>query len=70
VVQTWLKSFPRLPLNDAITRETVLLRQQLGLKIPNAIILATDRCAQLSLASRNSCDFPLTLAGVLYPYQL
>jgi len=31
VVQTWLKNFPRLPLDDAIARETVLLRQQLGL---------------------------------------
>jgi hypothetical protein len=32
VVQPWLKSFPRLPLDDAIARETVLLRQQHGLK--------------------------------------
>jgi hypothetical protein len=67
VVQPWLKSFPRLPLDDAIARETVLLRQQHGLKMPNAIILATARCAQLSLATRNSRDFPLTRAGVLYP---
>jgi hypothetical protein len=32
VVQPWLKSFPRLPLDDAIARETVLLRQQHGIK--------------------------------------
>ena len=70
MVQPWVKSFPRLPLDDAIARETVLMRQQHGLKMANAIILATDRCAQLSLATRNSLDFPLTLAGVLYPYQL
>jgi hypothetical protein len=38
--------------------------------MPNAIILTTARCAQLSHATRNSSDFPLTLAGVLYPYQL
>jgi hypothetical protein len=54
-----------LPLDDAIARETVLLRQQLGLKMPHAIILATARCAQLSLATRNSRDIPLTRAGVL-----
>jgi hypothetical protein len=48
----------------------VLLRQQFGLNIPNAIILATARCAQLSLDTRNSSDFPLTRAGVLHTYQL
>jgi len=48
----------------------VLLRQQHGLKVPDRIILATARSAQLSLATRNSRDFPLTLTGVLHPYQL
>jgi predicted nucleic acid-binding protein len=70
MVQPWVKSFPRLPLDDAIARETVLKRQQHGLKMPNAIILATARCAQLSLATRNTRDFPLTLTGVLHPYKL
>jgi predicted nucleic acid-binding protein len=70
VVQTWLETFPRLPLDDAIARETVRLRQQHGLKVPDAIILATARCAQLPLATRNSRDFPLTLVGVLHPYAL
>jgi predicted nucleic acid-binding protein len=70
MVQPWVKSFPRLPLDDAIARETVLMRQQHGLKMPNAIILATARCAQLSLATRNTRDFPLTLTGVLHPYKL
>ncbi|MFN7739834.1 MAG: PIN domain-containing protein [Cyanobacteriota bacterium] len=65
-----LESFPRLPLDDAIACETVLLRQQHGLNVPDAIILATARCSQLSLATRNSRDFPLTLTGVLHPYQL
>ena len=67
-VQTWLDSFPRLPLDDAIALESVRLRQRHGLKIPDAIILATARCADLSLATRNSRDFPLTLGGVLHPY--
>lgn len=48
----------------------MLLRQQHGLKMPNTIILATARCAHLSLATRNSRDFPLTRAGVLHTYQL
>jgi predicted nucleic acid-binding protein len=69
-VQAWLDTFPRLPLDDAIALESVRLRQRHGLKIPDAIILATARCADLSLATRNSRDFPLTLGGVLHPYGL
>ena len=69
-VEAWLDSFLRLPLDDAIALEAVRLRQRHGLKVPDAIILATARCADLSLATRNSRDFPLTLAGVLHPYAL
>lgn len=69
-VHDWLESFPRLPLNDAIAAETVRLRQRHGLKIPDAIILATARCSGFSLATRNVKDFPLALGGVLHPYRL
>jgi len=69
-VQSWLEGFPRLPLDDAISREAVRLRQKHGLKVPDAIILATARCAQLTLATRNSRDLPLSLGGVMHPYVL
>ena len=69
-VEAWLESFPRLPLDDRIARESVRLRQQHGLKVPDAIILATARCADLTLVTRNSRDFPLELGGVQHPYQL
>jgi len=69
-VEAWLDTFPRLPLNDAIALETVRLRQRHGLKIPDAIILATARCADFSLATRNSRDFPLAMGGVVHPYGL
>lgn len=69
-VQTWLQSFPRLELNQAIAAETVSCRKALGLKIPDAIILATARCHGLKLVSRNSRDFPATLGDVLMPYEL
>jgi predicted nucleic acid-binding protein len=69
-VEAWLETFTRLPLDDAIARESVRLRQRHGLKISDAIILATARCTDLNLATRNSRDFPLTLGGVLHPYQL
>jgi predicted nucleic acid-binding protein/Arc/MetJ-type ribon-helix-helix transcriptional regulator len=69
-VRGWLESFPRLPLDDAISSETERLRQQHGLKVPDAIILATARCSQLALATSNSQDFPLSMGDVLHPYQL
>jgi predicted nucleic acid-binding protein len=38
--------------------------------LPDAIILATARCHQLQLATRNTRDFPEELAGVVVPYTL
>jgi predicted nucleic acid-binding protein len=40
------------------------------MKLPDAIILATARCADLTLATQNSRDFPLTMGGVLHPYRI
>ena len=69
-VETWLEGFRRWPVDDAIARESVGLRQRHGLKVPDAIILATAVCAGLPLATRNSRDFPLELGGVVHPYEL
>lgn len=69
-LESWLESFPRLALDQAIARKTVQLRQRHGLKVPDAIILATATCHGLTLATRNSRDFPLSLGGVVHPYTL
>jgi len=69
-VEAWLETFPRLPLDDAIAAETVRLRQRHGLKVPDAIILATARCGTLTLATRNRRDFPVERGDVLHPYEL
>ena len=69
-VETWLESFLQLALDHSIARETVLLRQRHGLKVPDAIILATASVHGLTLATRNVRDFPSTLENVLHPYAL
>ncbi len=69
-VEAWLDSFERLPLDRDVARESVQARQRHGLKVPDAIILATARCHGLALATRNSQDFPLSLGDVLHPYSL
>ena len=69
-VEPWLSSFPRLELTQAIAREAVACRRNLGLKIPDAIILATARCHRLQLVTHNTRDFPESLGGVQVPYRL
>ncbi len=69
-VETWLEGFRRWPVDDAIARESVGLRQRHGLKVPDAILLATAVCAGLPLATRHTRDFPLELGGVVHPYGL
>ena len=69
-VEAWLDSFERLSLDRDVARESVQARRRHGLKVPDAIILATARCHGLTLATRNSKDFPLSLGDVLHPYSL
>ncbi len=69
-VEEWLRTFPCLPLDHAIASATVPLRQEHGIKVPDAIILATARCHGLLLATRNVCDFPLAIGGIVHPYTL
>ncbi len=66
-VEGWLESFRRWPFDDAIAGQSVGLRQRHCLKAPDAIILATARCAGLSLATRNDRDFPLELGVSCIP---
>jgi predicted nucleic acid-binding protein len=69
-VQPWLKGFQRLELTHEIAAEAVRCRRRQGLKAPAAILLATARCHRLTLATRNSRDFPADLEAVLHPYRL
>lgn len=69
-VRNWLEGFRRLDLDQAVAQETVICRQARGLKVPDAIILATARCHHLILVTRNSRDFPPKQGQVICPYHL
>ncbi len=69
-VEVWLRGFHCLPLDGAVARQAVDCRRALGLKVPDAILLATARCHQLRLATRNTRDLPEELADVVVPYTL
>ena len=67
-VEQWLDRFERLELGQSIAYEAVRCRRERGLKLPDAITLATARIHGCVLATRNTRDFPESLEGVLMPY--
>jgi predicted nucleic acid-binding protein len=62
--------FQRLELDEKTLIEGLLIRRQLRLKLPDALILASARVNGWLLVSRNTKDFPATLLGVRVPYEL
>lgn len=59
-----MQSVEVLPLDEAVTQQTILLRQQHRVKLPDAIIAATVRAHGLAFLTRNVSDFQV-LAGVV-----
>ena len=58
-----------LALGESVVQQTILLRQQHRIKLPDAIIAATALVHRLPLLARNAADF-LKVAGlaVIDPY--
>ena len=63
-----LKDFVVFELTTEIAEHAARLRRELKLKVPDAIILATARLTDRKLVTRNTRDFPQTMAGVRVPY--
>ena len=59
-----MQSVEVLPLDEAVTQQTILLRQQHRVKLPDAIIAAMVRAYGLAFLTRNVSDFQV-LAGVV-----
>lgn len=64
-----LDTFEILAICSAVAERSVLLRQQHGMKLPDAIILATAQVHSRRLVTRNVKDFD-GLNGVTIPYSL
>jgi predicted nucleic acid-binding protein len=63
-----LENFQLMEVNEAVSQETILIRQRTRLKLPDAIILATARVHGLLLVTRNSRDFSSKDPDVRIPY--
>jgi predicted nucleic acid-binding protein len=63
-------NFTCVELNEATLQESLALRRSHKLKLPDAMIWACARVNGWQLVTRNTKDFPPTLAGVRLPYTL
>lgn len=64
-----IAAFEIIDVSREIAERSVLLRVKHGMKLPDAIILATAQMRNCPLISRNTKDFA-GIAGVVSPYQL
>ncbi|EOU9560924.1 type II toxin-antitoxin system VapC family toxin [Cronobacter dublinensis] len=64
-----LDAFTILPVSLTVAERSVEIRQQCGMKLPDAIILATAQVYSRTLLTRNSKDFG-GIAGAEIPYVL
>jgi len=62
-------AFEIIDISREIAEKSVLLRAMHGMKLPDAIILASAQSRNCPLISRNTKDFA-GIAGVIAPYQL
>ncbi|CBG90572.1 type II toxin-antitoxin system VapC family toxin [Citrobacter rodentium] len=64
-----LNAFNVIGVTQEIAERSVSLRQVYGMKLPDAIILATAQIHRCELVTRNTKDFA-GLPGVIIPYNL
>ena len=63
-----LGAFNVIGVSQDIAERSVSIRQEYGMKLPDAIILATAQIHRLTLVTRNTKDFA-EIPGVITPYQ-
>ena len=66
--ESLLASLQRVELTETVARRAVELRQQLRLKLPDAVVLASAEVEGCILVTRNTRDFPAQDPRVRFPY--
>lgn len=64
-----LSAFTIIGVTQEIAERSVIVRQEYGMKLPDAIILATAQVHRCELVTRNTKDFA-DIPGVITPYHL
>jgi predicted nucleic acid-binding protein len=70
LVDGFLSGFTLLAIDANVAQRAVVLRKEVNIKLPDAIIWATAQVDGRLLVTRNSKDFAATHPGVRIPYQL
>ena len=68
LVRAFLASFTVADIDSHISNEAVKIRRGTRIKLPDAIILATARCNNALLVTRNTRDFKEDSPEVRVPY--
>jgi predicted nucleic acid-binding protein len=63
-----LRGLSRVELSEEVARRAVKLRMTLGLKLPDAVVLASAEVQGCLLVTRNTRDFPHNHPQVRFPY--
>jgi predicted nucleic acid-binding protein len=70
VLRSFLLNFECLPVSIAVAERAAVVRRQMKVKMPDAIILATAEVAGRELVTRNVKDFAAGMRGVRVPYKV
>ncbi|KAA1184452.1 type II toxin-antitoxin system VapC family toxin [Rhizobium tropici] len=68
--RAFLAGFAVIAVDDHIAERAVSLRQQYGIKLPDAIIWATANVCSMLLVTRNTKDFPREMPDIRVPYEI
>lgn len=70
VLRSFLLNFECLPVSSPVAERAAVVRRQMRIKMPDAIILATAEVSGRILVTRNVKDFPSGMRGVKVPYRV
>ncbi|WP_410176341.1 PIN domain-containing protein [Rickettsia hoogstraalii] len=69
-MESFLKNFLIINLNEEIAEIAVVLRKENKIKLPDAIIWATAKFTNSILITRNTKDFPVNAFDIKVPYSI
>jgi predicted nucleic acid-binding protein len=70
VLRSFLLNFECLPVSGAVAERAAVVRREMKIKMPDAIILATAEVSGRELVTRNVKDFPTGMRDVRVPYKV
>ncbi len=69
-LRSFLTRFHLIPVDDAVSDLAASIRREHRMRLPDAVIWASARCAGALLVTRDTKDFPADDPGVRVPYQI